>query len=144
MNGLPPAPTPVAVAPAPRPAPGGSLRTAVERGTGIVQVVGRGSWTPAAADRHFAELEQLLLHARQGGLGALAMIDLRLAGEEGPETQARTAHWTRTLYRPGDRIAILVASCLQKSRMRRLTLAGDCQLFLSESAARAWLLAYTH
>lgn len=107
---------------------------------GLIEVTGTGQWTRADADEHFAALAGVLRRAREKAGTVRVLVDLRTAGAQPAATTERIAHWTGLLYREGDRVAILVASSLLKSQMRRITTRATRELFISEDAARLWLM----
>jgi hypothetical protein len=113
-----------------------------EADTGLIRVVGVGVWTAAACDRHFAEVERMVLAARRAPRPVRLLVDLRRSGEQDERTTERIGHWTRQIYTAEDRVAMLVESTLLKAQMRRRLDGGRHAMFVSEAAARLWLFAY--
>lgn len=110
--------------------------------TGVIRITGRGVWTASAANEHFTAVAEKLLQTRARGLPIRVLVDLREAAHQSLDSLDRLRWWTANLYRSGDRIAIVVASSVVKSSFRYVPVGATRELFLSEKAARDWLLAY--
>lgn len=111
----------------------------VDCATGLVHVVGTGFWSPASITAHFNLLEQRLkaVRARHGMVRAL--IDLRNAPVQSPETASIIQQATTRIYRPEDRIAIVRSSLLLDLQMKRSVDASPLQTFTTIDEAKAWL-----
>jgi len=105
-----------------------------------IAVQGTGCWSPEYLDAHFADLAGLLGRRRRDRQ-VLVLVDLTRAGVQSDETAERIRYWTANLYRQSDRVAIVLASSMLKAQMRRYVMVADRELFLSRTAALAWLLA---
>jgi hypothetical protein len=109
---------------------------------GIVRIVGRGFWTEAMIDSHFGELGRLVERVRGRGDDILALVDLGGAPVQRPGVAARITAHTRRIYRPEDRIAIVVGSSLVKMQIKRAVEGLNLEAFLSPDAALTWLTAH--
>ena len=121
----------------------GTLTIAIDGERGILRVVGIGSWTPAQADDHFRELRRAAERLRENGGSLLVLVDLSTANVQSDATAARIRSHTDALYAPGDRIAVIVGSCLAKMQMRRTVDLSCHEIFISPNAAMTWLTAYS-
>jgi hypothetical protein len=108
----------------------------------LVCVVGEGTWDVQDANRHFAALAERLSDLRGAGATVRVLVDLRTAADQPPATRACIDRWAARVYRPDDRVAIIVGSSIQKAALRATPVVATRELFLSEKAARDWLLAY--
>lgn len=109
---------------------------------GLLHVIGAGIWDVSTADRHFGALDTQLAKIRASGTKVRVLVDLRRAGQQSAETLACLRGWTGRLYVAGDRVAIIVASSVAKATMRSMASRATRELFLSESAAHTWVMAY--
>ncbi|PZU11778.1 hypothetical protein [Sphingomonas sp.] len=107
----------------------------------IVRVDGAGSWRLDYLDGHFERLEHMLLAIRRARRRVRVLVDLRQAVVQSAAVAERIQYWTDRLYEAEDRVAIVVASSLLKSQMRRVAAITQREFFLSESAGRTWLMA---
>ncbi|ODP38494.1 hypothetical protein [Sphingomonas turrisvirgatae] len=91
-------------------------------------------------DRYLARLGEIVrtLRLRHGKVRVLA--DLRHAPVRTQEVAERLRLGNQALYRPGDRVALVVESSLLKMQLRR-TLTDNQNIFLSPNAAETWLTA---
>ncbi len=71
------------------------------------------------------------------------LVDLRKSPVQSVETAGRIKAATSRIYKPGDRIAIVVQSSLVKTQMRQVVDVTTVELFISIDAAEMWLLAYS-
>jgi hypothetical protein len=106
-----------------------------------LRVTGKGLWSAAFIDSHFGGLQRQVAAMRALHGHARVLVNLCTATIQTPETAERIRHWTGLIYKERDRVAIVLASSLLKSQMRRVTIIADRELFLSETNALAWLLA---
>lgn len=119
-----------------------SLTSVYDPAKQVINVVGIGLWSEDVIKCHFASLVDILSNVRATKIPVRVLSDLREAAVQAPEIAQRIAAFTAQAYRPGDRIAILVASSLVKMQMRRSVNNQDTMAFLSPSAAQTWLFAY--
>jgi hypothetical protein len=106
---------------------------------GIIAVWGWGSWTPDYTDAHFAELGRHIAEVRAAGLPVRVMVNLQKTGEQSHATIDRIRAGADAIYRPGDRIALIVGSSQMKAQMSRLLDRTKLNFFISETAAKLWL-----
>jgi hypothetical protein len=93
--------------------------------------------------RHFADNEAVVLRWRAVGRPIRVFIHAVKLKPHSPEGQDCVQNATARIYRPGDRVAVCVASSLVKMQMRRALKQGEIiEFFISESAAMTWLNAH--
>ncbi|MES2754527.1 MAG: hypothetical protein V4659_07675 [Pseudomonadota bacterium] len=97
--------------------------------------------TVADVDRYIVALSQMLDRARRNFGRALVLADLRAAPVRSQDVAERLHAHNLTLYRPGERVALLVESSLLKLQLRRNLVADLQNIFMSENAAITWLRA---
>jgi hypothetical protein len=107
----------------------------------LIQVFACGTWTEQQVEDHFTDLNRRLRRVRERCASIPVLVDLRLAAVQSQPVFDRLAWWTARLYTPEDRVAILLASSLLKSQMRRIEIDATRELFLSFDAALSWLIA---
>ncbi|MDO6412874.1 hypothetical protein Q4F19_00620 [Sphingomonas sp. BIUV-7] len=92
-------------------------------------------------DRYLGELgrEIAAMRARRGTVRLLA--DLRHSPIRSQAAAERLRRGNLTLYRAGDRVALLVESSLMKMQLRRNLVADYQNIFVSPHAAETWLTA---
>lgn len=92
---------------------------------------------------HFAENATVVKRWRATGRPIRVLINAIDLRPHSPEGQACVQEATSRIYRPGDRVAILVSSSLVKMQMRRALSHGEVlNFFISENAAVTWLDAH--
>lgn len=107
----------------------------------FLHVIGRKFWTIRDVDEHLGRFERALDAFRQSHGTATVMIDLRESPVQSAAVAERFGQWNSRLYLPHDRVAIILASSLLKSQVRRVPIAATRELFLSPTAALTWLMA---
>ncbi|QQV77395.1 hypothetical protein H5J25_00725 [Sphingomonas aliaeris] len=89
---------------------------------------------------HFANNAAVVKRWRAAGRPIRVLINAVDLKPHSPEGQACVQDATSRIYRPGDRVAILVSSSLVKMQMRRALSRGEIlNFFISENAAVTWL-----
>ena len=89
---------------------------------------------------HFADNAAVVKRWRATGRPIRVLINAVDLKPHSPEGQACVQDATGRIYRPGDRVAILVSSSLVKMQMRRALSHGEIlNFFISENAAVTWL-----
>lgn len=109
---------------------------------GIISITGSGLWDVEIVDAHFRELAGVLSRVRREQPTPMILVDLRGSIVQPVAVFERLSWWTHQIYVPRDRIAIIVATSLQKVQMRRVETRATRELFLSMEAARTWLVAH--
>lgn len=94
----------------------------------------------ADVDRYLAVLGDIVRDARLRFGRVRVLADLRNAPVRTQEAAERLRVGNLALYRPGDRVALIVESSLLKMQLRR-TLVEYQNIFLSPHAAETWLTA---
>jgi len=110
---------------------------------GILKVTVFGFFTPDIA-RHFAHDFSLAVSDARSRSDSLRML---MDASQGAVMTVEVAEQMKLLEErivtePSDRAAVVVRSSLHKLQIRRVFDASRTQVFLSENAARTWLLAY--
>lgn len=106
-----------------------------------LRVLGKGLWSPDFIDAHFGALKRQVEELRERCGRARVLVNLSEAMIQPADTAERIRHWTGQIYQPQDKVAIVLASSLLKSQMRRVAMIAERELFLSEANAIAWLTA---
>ena len=108
----------------------------------IIRVGGIGIQRVEDADRYLAELGRTVaaMRARIGVVRLLA--DLRNSPVRSQPVAERIRLGNLSLYRPGDRVALLVESSLMKMQLRRNLVPEYQNIFMSVNAAETWLTAH--
>ena len=120
----------------------GELRLSGPDASGVIHVSGSGRWTKARSDTHSRELRALVEDCRARGLDIRVLCDLRAMAVDCADLLEHSGRSSRKIYRPKDRIAILVKTSLAKMQLRRGDSIGNVEMFLSTDAAKTWLNAY--
>lgn len=109
---------------------------------GIVRMMVEGFYDRETLIRHFEDSAKVVTRWRVAGRPIRVLIDALNLQPHTPENQALVKQFFQDIYRPGDRVAILVGSNLVKMQMRRAPRSDDIiDFFVSEFAALKWLLA---
>ncbi len=110
---------------------------------GFVLMVVEGFFDMDTLSRHFADNAAFVVRWRAMGRSIRVLIDATNLLPHSPEGQALVQQSTQQIYRPGDRVAVIVSSNLVKMQMRRALSQGQIiNFFVSEAAAMTWLMAY--
>lgn len=108
--------------------------------SGVIRMVVRGFFDPETLHRHFHENRLMVERWRLQGRRIRVLIDAVHLLPHSPEGQAIVQAATASIYREGDKVAVLVSSSLVKMQMRRALSQGDMiDFFISENAANLWL-----
>jgi hypothetical protein len=125
-------------------APGaaGSLATEVDYGLGIIRGTAIGFWSVQQVDAHFTALDRCVRALHHRGLTVSVIVDMRAsAPAQSQEVSMRLKAGVTGIYRPGDRVAMVLATSLAKMQLRRILDSEYHEFFLSLSAAEKWALA---
>ena len=68
-------------------------------------------------------------------------LDLRKHDTQSPSVAALIKDGVDNMYRPGDRVAMVVASTVVKMQMRRVTNPAFVEIFTAIEDAEKWMLA---
>ncbi len=119
----------------------GSLSITPEWAKGIIGVEGRGSWSVEQARVCFADLNDLVgdLRARNGA--ARVLVDLRAMERQAPEVVDIIRAATAAIYTVEDRVALLLATSLQREQVDDITRTLNATMFEDAFAALRWLKA---
>lgn len=109
----------------------------------ILRVEAKGVWDIAAARAYCDDVRRMVEVLRVVRPDLRAIVDRSAAPvlEEGT-TEILMATYADVM-RAGDRLAMVVDNSLAKMRIRQIAGREETQAFLSVSAARTWVLAYS-
>jgi hypothetical protein len=107
----------------------------------IIRIARLGVQNVDDVERYLKELSRVVceMRARCGRVRLLA--DLRYSPVRTSAVAERIRVANLALYRPGDRVALLVESSLLKMQLRRNLVPDYQNIFLSPTAAEIWLAA---
>lgn len=115
-------------------------RLELDEATGFVWGRGRGFWSLADGEDYFRKVKPLVDESRKRLGAARVLIDGRGTPAQTPEVAERFEQISLSLYRPEDRVAIVVDSALFKMQLSRVRVgAKSPQVFLSPDEAETWL-----
>jgi hypothetical protein len=89
--------------------------------------------------QHFRDLSAELGNMRRSGRPVRVFVDLRDCLTQSAEVAEIIKQRTKTIYRPGDRVAILAASSILKLQLKRIHADQDFGVFVAEGAAREFI-----
>jgi hypothetical protein len=116
------------------------IKRTVDERDGIIFVTGTGIWTRTDVDDHYAALRQLIDHMRRDGRLVRVLSDITKAVRQSSEIEIHIREHIDRTYRPGDRVAILVADADDKMYVRGLLGHADVAAFSSQITAEIWLM----
>lgn len=108
----------------------------------MIRIVTRGLWTTDEVDRYFALIQYLVSLSRNRFGRARVMVDGREAGVQSAEVASRFLSGNRIFSQPGDKLALIAGSSLQKMQVRRMLVSPQTEAFVSPAAAITWLNAF--
>ncbi|MCW3835786.1 hypothetical protein ACFQ1E_05350 [Sphingomonas canadensis] len=113
---------------------------APDTGTGLVHVKVNALLSRETFDAYAADLRAAARDARARS-GYVRMLIDSTSGSILPIgiAQAAAALKDELVGKPGDRVAVIVVSMLQRLQMQHMALGENTMAFLSEAEARAWL-----
>lgn len=108
---------------------------------GVIRIVQRGVWTLAIAEQFTTYARRQIEAVRQRGLIPRLLIDMRDFPVPAGEISDHLRKFDEQIRQEEDRVAMVMASSLLKSQIRRQLVRPGVELFLSPEAATQWLLA---
>lgn len=114
-----------------------AYRIGIDEGIIVVEVL--RFWCVEDTRRYWGDIAWLLPASRERRGGGRVLIDRRGAPIQSAEVVSELQRGFREIYRPQDRIAVVVASSLQKIQSRRLYDERQTKTFLSYDAANLWI-----
>jgi hypothetical protein len=106
---------------------------------GVLKMKSCGTWGDIDVHRYFAESEHEVKKVRALAPTLRFLGDLRDAQIDVDEAGERVSKNMQRLFRPGDRVALVVRSSLEKARLRQTVNCERVNFFLSVDSARMWL-----
>jgi hypothetical protein len=120
-----------------------TFRCGIDNESQTVRVKGGGTWREADAQLYFDHQARIIREARIRFGDLKVLYDVRDWVVECPESVAQFQAINREIYRPGDRLAAIVKSSVDKQNPREALAVGTREAFISSSAAETWLQAYS-
>jgi hypothetical protein len=112
-----------------------------ERETGIIRTSVQGFWSVVDTDDYFERLAAYIDAGRRRTGSVRVLVDRRSSPVQSSEVGLRMQKANEDLYRPGDRLAIVVGSSLLKIQLGRLFRHEGSKAFSSYDEAVSWLKA---
>ncbi|MDO7843735.1 hypothetical protein [Sphingomonas immobilis] len=112
----------------------------LERQDGIIFVRGKGDWSRGELDAHYDELRVLIAGIRAQGRPVRVLADVTEAMPQSASRERYIRTQIERTYRPGDRVAIVVASAAVKQHVRDALTGTLVATFISRIAAEMWLM----
>lgn len=109
---------------------------------GLIVVRTRGFWSVKEVDAYFDVLRELVSAARVRFGRAKLVADVTEAPIQSPEVAERFAAGNAIFRNPGDKLALITGSSLQKMQIRRALTSDRTQVFVSQAAALMWINAF--
>lgn len=117
------------------------FRVATDPVTKVVRVECSGFWLLDEAKIYFRQIADEVGAARVHQKNVRALIDNRKAAVQTFAIIGEVSSMLADVYRPADRMAILVESVLLKKQMERLPAVAITRVFVSLSDAEDWLMS---
>jgi hypothetical protein len=119
----------------------GHLALDYDEARNLIRVVGSGRWRLDQFERHVRRVEAAARGARRTNGYVRLIMDLRGAGIQSADVSRRMIEVGETLYKPYDRVALIVGSEVMKLQIENTRRRAEAAYFLSPEAGEAWLLA---
>lgn len=108
----------------------------------LLRVDARGFFDMSIARSYCTDIKRIIAELRETAPRLRVIVDR----SETPTFDVGVAELLvetyRTVLRAGDRVALIVDTSMTKGPIRRIADREETQVFLSNSAARTWVLAY--
>jgi hypothetical protein len=108
----------------------------------LIMVRTRGFWSVEDVDAYFGVLNELVSASRARFGRVKLLADVTEAPIQSPEVAGRFAMGNAIFREPGDKMALITGSSLQKMQIRRALTSDRTQVFVSRSAALMWINAF--
>jgi hypothetical protein len=122
--------------------PAGVQAFTVDRHKGLIRSWASGLWSMRLMRSFFAAYEAEIAALRDAGLPLRVIGDVRDSVVQSTEVAQFILERVSALYRPGDRVALIVATSMLKAQLRAVLPAGIHEYFLSGDAAEKWAMAH--
>jgi anti-sigma factor RsiW len=116
------------------------IERSVDGKDGIIFVRGSGLWSHAEVDAHYDELRALIAGLRAQGRPVRVLVDVTDAAQQSDTRENYVRAQIERTYRPGDRVAMLVAGGEVKQHVRSVLNGTLVAIFISQIAAEMWLM----
>jgi hypothetical protein len=122
--------------------PEGVQAFTVDRPKGLVRAWASGHWSMRLMRSFFSAYGAEIAAIRDTGLPLRVIADVRESAVQSEEVAQFILERVSTLYRPGDRVALIVATSMLKAQLRAVLPPGIHEYFLSGDAAEKWVMAH--
>ena len=119
----------------------GQMSFTADSAAGLIRVEVSGFWPTTQTSEILACFTQLVAAIHLQGKRAIIITDLRKAATQSQEVTSLLQHRTADIFRPGDRVAMMIENSLLRLQMRRTLRPEHHEFFASISAAERWALA---
>jgi hypothetical protein len=123
--------------------PAGYQSFTVDWASGVIRGRGEGFWSMKQTTDHFRRWVDCVRTIQSTRLRVRIVADLRRSQTQSREVADFLRQALEGIYRPKDRIAMVVSNSLVKMQMRRLLASDIREYFLSPAEAEAWLATFT-
>lgn len=106
--------------------------------SGLIEVKIKGFWTIEIATTYLAEIVGTLSAARRRGR-AILLVDLTESAVQSVEVMQKLC--SLDMYAEDDRVAVVVASTLLKTQLKRVFTNANMAVFTSPFLAKTWAIA---
>jgi hypothetical protein len=121
----------------------GQLDIRLDEATQTLEIRCGGNWSMEDTLR-YAQRTRVAVDATRARYGRVkVLIDAATGITQPPESIAHIQRMDTQIYRPADRIAIVVSSSLMKMQSKRVEMCATKEAFISRHAATTWLQAYS-
>lgn len=108
----------------------------------VLHIAAWGVWDIATTQACVRDVTRIVAELRRDRAHLRVLVDRSAMPVFGPADRELLMATYASILRAGDRVALVVESCLAKAQVRQIAGREETQMFLSVSAARTWLLAY--
>lgn len=109
---------------------------------GLFRSWASGFWSISVMRQFFAAYEAEISAIREAGMPLRVIADVRESAVQSAEVAQFILDRVTAIYRPGDRVALIVATSMLKAQLRRILPGGIHEYFLSGDAAEKWVMAH--
>jgi hypothetical protein len=109
---------------------------------GLIRSWASGFWSIHVMRQFFSAYEAEISAIREAGVPLRVIADVRESAVQSAEVAQFILDRVTSIYRPGDRVALIVATSMLKAQLRRILPGGVHEYFLSGDAAEKWAMAH--
>lgn len=108
----------------------------------VLRVKSSGFWSVRQIATYFQNYNACVARWHERQMTVTSICDLREAAAQSQEVTDLLSRSVSGVYKPGDRVAMIVANSLVKMQMRRILDGEYHEFFLSLAAGEQWALAH--